>query len=336
MILALSLPADSARVTPIVDEMIEAGLDLYWERTTADAVDWTHAETRLAGARAVVLFFGKGAASGDPANDAFLDLARKACAANKAIAVMLDEGAVPPDLDCTVYDLSGWRASPRGWRAWLVGDSYTRDVISAARYKAAGRDPMAPTAPRKLLLRQVAVASSALLIPAVAVISFTDAVVGLWRNTGMADVASAEESASWNAIEPGSCDGLRAHVERFPDGVYADQASNLLEARSVGEETVMVPAERPLPVYVGAGSADPAPSRAAAEDNVRRLAGEEAQRACSGLAQAVEGELLDTTIDNERLTCSATGAAQSCALDGQAVCRIAEPEVRQVERCGTP
>ncbi|GEM_PF-3883939 len=334
MILALAMPADTAPVATIVDEMIEAGLDVYWDRAVPGSAEWPETERRAAEARAIVFLFGSAARAGSDEAVAFRKLAADGCAADKAIAVELERGAVPSDIDCTVYDLSGWRSRPSGWRRFLIGDSYTRDVISAARYKAAGRDPVAPSAPRKLLMRQLAVVFSALALPVIGFLTFTESMLSLYQGFGFSDMASDEEQAAWDAREAGSCEDLRAFLSDYPEGAYAQEANSLLGARSTREEEVFSPTEQKLPLYAGIGDAAASGSPGAAQQAASERAEAEASRVCGGLVETLGGRNLTAEVGDPRFDCSAIGGGTVCSVEGQAVCRFEEPEIRIVERCG--
>ncbi|MEW4449211.1 hypothetical protein [Qipengyuania sp. JC766] len=334
MILALSMPADAARVELIVDEMIEAGLDVYWDRAEPGSPQWLETGVRAAEARAIVFFFGAAALSGSDEAVAFHAIARDGCLANKGIAVELDRGSVPADIDCTVYDLSGWRSHPSGWRRRLIGDSYTRDVIAAARYKAAGRDPMAPSAPRKLLMRQLAVVFSALALPVIGFLTFTESMIALYQGLGFADMASAQEQAAWDGREPGSCKDLRLFLSRHPEGAYANEARALLDGRSVEERETFSPTSQTLPLYAGIGDARPLAGRPAAQADAQARALEEAERVCGGLVETVGGQGLEARTQGLSYECSTIGSGTVCAADGQALCSFEEVVPRQVERCG--
>ena len=63
---------------------------------------------------------------------------------------------------------------------------------------------------------------------------------------GLGNRPTKAERIAWESREPGSCAALRTHVERFPDGAYRAEASDMLAARRVTQTEIWTPGTRRL------------------------------------------------------------------------------------------
>ncbi|MCW2364587.1 hypothetical protein M2341_000034 [Sphingobium sp. B7D2B] len=225
----LSLSRDDVVAQPIADAMIEHRLDIWWEQVEpSEPSSFEGILERVDRARAVVLIWSGSAC--DPAATLYQDLAAHAVAQLKAIHVIVEDGCKPPLNGAgTIYRLSGWRTRPGSIRRFFGGALYLRDVVTAAQYKIAGRDPPPPNAPRNMLLRQMAFIAPAMF----AVIALIPTLIGLWVDLGLSAGPSQEEEALW-ARAGNSCPALRTLIQRFPDGYYADQAPTLMRTMPDG------------------------------------------------------------------------------------------------------
>ena len=318
-VLVLSAPEDAGRVRKIVEALNKSNADVFWDRTDFRSAQWDAAAERAAAARAVVFIFSKAtvAAGSGP----FVGLATEAFRSDKALCVVIDDVEVPPELDgCPTYDLRGWRSR--------ASSLFMLDLVAGAKARAAGLDPPPPRAARQLLVRQ-------LLIAVPSAIAAFALIAGLYRDIGADRIASPAEAAAWAAVRAGSCNDLRAFLGAHGNGVHADEAQALLAARRAVVKEVPREATRPLPLYVSLADAPPSPGASAARRAAQGRAAAEAERLCRGLAQASSARLVSAKAAVSGYDCESTAGGSVCSADGQAMCRLQEPEMRTVEVCGT-
>ena len=64
---------------------------------------------------------------------------------------------------------------------------------------------------------------------------------------------------------PGSCEALRTHIERFPEGAYHDKAADMLAARRITKMEIWIPSTRQLSLFTGQDD-NPSKNKAVAQD----------------------------------------------------------------------
>ena len=327
-ILVLTLTADAATAQPIVDALIKDRLDVQWiqlDPADPDAVAATRGSLDESRA-ALFVWSGNGLA---PEAAPYLDLAKSAQRQGKAICVKVEAIDLPPSLaGCPTYSLHGWRASPGAIRRFFGGELYLRDVVAAAQFRAAGRDPSPPSAPRKMRMRQLLVAIPALF----ALLGIARTLIGFWDMSGLSDRPSREEQAAWTALD-GSCEGLRGFLAAHPDGRHAAKAQARLDGRRVTLTRTWQAAERSLPVYVSLVDARTAATEARAQAGSHARAVEAANAACRRLAEAGSARLRGAVLGDGEYSCGPVDGGMLCAFDGSATCRLDEPRDIQVEEC---
>lgn len=316
VIVLMSMPADRPRVEPIADALLAAQLDVrLYDFGEAGGPDAGEA------ARCCIFCWSDNTAGAD--SEGYRAFAVRIAAGGRAIGVAIDKGAVPPaDAPMTTYGLAGRQLRPGAVSRWLFGDLHMRDVIAAAKTKAAGIDPPPPTATARMLRRQ----AWAVLV----------AVGALWGSfTGLESINDRipwpryRETAAWQAIKPGSCDDLRVFLLKFPDGANAARARTVLAAPKAGGVAGL--AERMFPVGDVLGIPTPDVSEAAAQQAARtRLMGE-AARLCSGYARTAVARLAASRTGDERLTCRNAASGWTCQIEGQALCAV--EEMTSVQTC---
>lgn len=99
-----------------------------------------------------------------------------------------------------------------------------------------------------------------------------------------------------NAVRPGHGEDLRTFLASHGDGFHAEEAKTRLAARRVWTEAGSRVAERPLPLAVLAGLAEPSVGRDAAMADALKRGEAEAQKACQGYANAGLGTLVGATV----------------------------------------
>lgn len=311
----LSVPADFERVRNIVGALNESDVDVFWDRTDPQSPEWAATAEKITAARAVVFVFS--AATARPEANSFVALASEAVRSDKALCVKIDDVELPAGMDgCTTYDLRGWRGR--------ASSLFMLDLVAGVKAKAAGLDPPSPRAARQLLIQRLYIA-----VPSA--IAFFALVAGLYRDVGADQIASPAEAAAWASIEPGSCKDLRAFLSKHGDGVRADEAQALLASRRTASREVGKNATRPLPLYVSLTGASQSAGVGAAKADARRRAAVEAEQMCKGLADASSARLLSATAELTGFDCEGS----RCSAEGQAMCRLYEPEMKTMEVCGS-
>lgn len=319
-IVIASLPEDHDRVRALVEALHAQNVDLWWERI--DPADPGASLDKLMAARCAIFTWTAHTLS--DAGAAYREIAQQVRSAGKAMSVKLEKVAAPAGWEgTTVIDLSRWKSNPQ--------DVFLLDLAAAARAKAAGLDPPPQRGPVRRTVKQVA-----LLVPTVlGAIGLISTLVGFYQTAGLDKIASAEEAAAWEKVRPGNCEDLRKFLASHGDGVNAEEAKTRLAARRTWTEAGSRAAERPLPLSVLAGMAEPAPGRDAAMADALKRGEAEALKACKGYADAGLGKLIGATATADAWRCDALGGGTVCAFDGQAMCQIEEVAEVQKEQCGS-
>jgi hypothetical protein len=324
MIHLFAMPSDRARADAVVDALVADDLDIWGETAIPGGTDWPAAMRRAIAARCLIFCWSAAALADTPEAAAFRRFARDACMQGKAIGVLFEAVTPPGGFDCTLYSLTEWRAAPSGWRKWLIGDAYVRDIVAAARSKQANRDPAPPSAQRKLLFRQLAVIFSVIILPAIAVITAPSALLDYYDR--IAAMPSAAEQQDWDALPPGDCKALKAFIHAYPNGAFRDTADALIGAARVSNRTEwgerLLDDEIYLP-HVETTKADAA--RAAEAEGARR---------CAALVQGTGAKLTGSTTEQLRQNCEQIDGVQHCDWRGTVRCAIAEPHTVTTEFCG--
>jgi TIR domain len=281
---------DETRVARIARALEKAGFQVWWDRGLPGGESW-HANiaSELAAARCVIVIWSHGSVA--PEGHYVRDEARRGLARAVLAPVLIDKiKDVPLGFGETqAIDLSRWKGN--------AGDPFFQDLVAAVHAKVEGdavpkpRDPAARAA-RRLFYGG---ASSACLaaIGAVAFNTFGTATMlctAPGPHPGLSDVCGAvglgdrpvrAERLAWAALRPGSCQALRAHIARFPEGAYRREAADLLTARRVSYEDDWAPVVRPLTLFTPADG-PAAPSDAEAKSRALTRAAPEAGRLCRG------------------------------------------------------
>ena len=326
-IILLSLPEDAARVSRVLDALIGERLDVVWHSAAPGTAEWDKAAADALAARCLLLCWSD--ATRSEAAAPFRQLAAAGLAKSIAIGIELDPGAVPPDLTgMSVYSLAGWRAHRRGlWRAF-AGRIFYNDIVAAAKFKAAGKDPPSASAPAKMVARQAWVLA-----------------VGLGAVLGILALPKAvydtipwprwNEERAWAAIPKGSCPGLAAFVRAWPDGRHGGEARDLYTART-RTAPKWTAVERSAPFFVLAGDAAPSPTLDAARSATLARAEAKAGDVCRGFAEAAGSRVKRATAKPGDWICSPARGGTTCALGGTAQCALEELVDPGTETCAIP
>lgn len=331
-IILLSIDADESRASPLLDALVNEKLDVWWEQIALDEGKFSSARLRkFREARCVILVWSDLSSSAEAVQ--FLRIAKITLEAGNAICVYVDDAELPESvLGSSLYDLRAWRSDPANWRKWFGGNLFRREVVAAAKFKVAGKDPPPSDAARRMFVRQAIT-----VLPAIgALFYFVTTVIGLWVDLDQAQGASDEEEAAWVALEKSSCDDLRGFLGSYPDGYYADQTQARLDARSTTIERQWESIERTLELYVSSGTADPRASEQAATAFAQERGTSEAERSCIALAEAGQARMIESQAQPRGSNCERSSDGFRCSYDGQAICSLEEPRDVEVEVCDAP
>ncbi len=329
-IVLLSVDADAERAGIILNAMSEFGLDVWWEQIGADDKRVSRdVRERVEAARCVVLVLSR--SSLETSAVSFARLAEQRAIAQRAICVAIDHVLAPPQLAaCTCYDLRGWRSQPN-WLQRLLGSSlYMRDLLAAARAKAAGSDPPPPSAARVILLRGLAFFGA----PILAGLGLAATLLGAWTDLGLGDRPSVEEELAWKSLKPGVCADLREFVSTHPGGHYARQAQALLSGQSTRTSESWPVVETPLKLHIPAMDAPPRSSREAAEALARERGQKQARNDCRGFERPGVAQVRGARLGEGSISCQPVGGQFVCSFHGDAICSVAERRDVEVETCG--
>lgn len=265
--------------------------------------------------------------------------ARHAVRQGKLVPVLMDNVLPPKGLDeIQAIDLSDWTGSAR--------DARVLDLVAAVRAKIAGEHSPPTEAASKRWKRRLAI-GAALAAAAMTLVISADlgrvvsmacsvpigqpllsdacgsASIGNWPTRG--------ERLAWETRDPASCEYLRTYLGSTPSGPYAQQATNLLQARQLVTSDEFVQFQRKLASYVRQ------PLEAMPSDELARAKALEDARADASLQTcrpALESERLSSVvIEPLRFDCRiANGGGHVCGLDFEVTCRMERQRVE--ERCG--
>lgn len=323
----LALPDARACAEMVTDALVEADLTPTLLVLGEMADDPTVDADRVA-----VLMVSRGVSEDNPLAERFRAVAEQACADDRAIAV-LTRDVDSFNLPCTQYRLKQTKP-PEGLLKPLMPSTLAlQDIVAAAKYKASGRDPPPPSAPRKLAMRYMAAFSSAVILPIVALLSFTDVLIGLSSAMGIDEQASAEAETAYAAIPVGNCQALRTFVGSFEESHLTEKARDRLDLLEERESTVNETDTIILPILSLPGSDEAFASREGATNAALTRAKGEGEQRCGEVAQAASGTLESLSLDETSSTCDQFAAGFACRTSANAICEVQIARTETVEWC---
>lgn len=325
-IILISLPADHKRAGKVLDALVSERLDVRWFSAEPGTADWETAKDESDRARCV-LFCWSDATRVDAAAP-YRDLARTAIVAGTAIGIEIDRGALPPDLAMTSYGLHGWRRGDGRLLRHLIGKIFYNDIVSAAKFKAAGRDPGPPSAPTKLLMRQAWV-----LFVGIGGLLGTMALPGKIHE--QIPWPRFNEERAWAALPADSCPSLAAFIKAYPSGRYAGKAKTIFDNRLRGEAK-WTPRTRTAPFFLGAADAVSRSEENAAKADMARPIQAEVEKICNGFVEAAGSRLKASSATSLEWECQTIGGGAVCSVTGSAACAVEELEEDRAEHCVLP
>jgi hypothetical protein len=332
---------DELRVARLVRALEGTGLTVWWDRGLPVGDNWRYRiEAALQAARCVIVVWTR--ESVGPAGDFVRDEAGQAKRRGTLVPVLMEPVDIPLGFgEVQTIDLSGWKGHPK--------DPIFEDLVAAVRAKVEGR-PVPPTkAPARRLMRRLAYGGfvSAIVTSGVVLASnpfrMQDRLCGaVWPQPQLSDVCGAlgignrparVERVAWEKRKRGNCGDLRSHIERFPDGLYRDEAARLLTARRTTQTDVWAPAQRRLVLVVGEESA-PSATESDARTAALRRGQVTADRLCKGFAASTLYRFGKAAPTPQTWLCSRMSGGVSCGFEGEVVCDLEQRSVIESERCG--
>jgi hypothetical protein len=332
---------DELRVARIAHALEAEGLEVWWDRGLPGGESWhSGIEAKLKDAGCVVVVWSEGSASAD--GGYVREEARRGLSRNILVPVLIDSLANLPlgFGEIQAIDLTRWRGDRR--------DAYFQDLADTVRAKLSNGAMPSPQGPKRRIARRmlwgsvsgVGVATTALLAfnafgVAARVCTLPGPQPGLSDGCGALHLGGRPTHAErtiWESRAPGSCAGLRDHIERFPNGVYRSTAADLLTARKVSVLESWLPAERSLALFEPQVSR--AKNQAAAQTQALESAKLEAMRLCQGFAVGTLYRYVSSSALADKWSCSRDGSGTACSFDGRAQCELLERHKTEQERCG--
>ena len=332
---------DEVRVGRLARALEKAGFDIWWDRGLPGGESWrTNIVNALDAARCVVVVWSHGSVG---IEGAFVrDEAARAMARGILVPVMIDRVAPPLGFgELQALDLTRWRGA--------IGDPFFQDLVGVIRAKLDNTPTPKPRGPTARVARRLFYgASSSAGVAAFAAFAFNTFGVtsnictmpgvqpgmsdtcGAWR---LGDRPNREERLAWSAKPAGSCQALRDHIARFPEGAYRREAADLLTARRVTTQDVWSPSTRSLTLFQPQ-SVQGAPDEAAAHAKAIAAAQTQADNLCRGFAAATSFHFRAATPQPTTWTCQKSGGGVVCGFDGQAACQLDEKATVERESCG--
>lgn len=332
---------DEARAARLAGALEAAGFTVWWDRSLLPATSWrTQIQTALETAKCVVVIWTRESAG--PAGDFVRDEAGQAKARGVLVPVMMQKTRLPLGFGEMQYvDLVGWK----GGR----GNVFFQDLVAACRAKIDGTAVPKPKGPLRRTLHRASLGLlstgglAGLFALSANVASVQNHACSVaWVQPGVSDVCGAlglggkpkrAERLAWEALEPGSCDALRTHVETFPDGAFRDDAADRIAARRVTRTEVWTPDEKRLRLMV-MQDGDSAPDLAAAQQAAILRANEEAETLCRGFSVTSTFRLTASHPEIQTWDCADYPSGQVCGGRGEAVCDVDVRSIVETETCG--
>lgn len=302
---------DKPRVRRVVEGLQQDGLSVWWDLDTPGGQRWRQTiEAELAAARCVVVCWSHNVVNA--AQTYVLEEAERAKKRGVLLPVRLDMVDAPFGFgEIQALDLIGWdgRSDDPRWQRVLAE---VRAIVNGLPRPAPA--PLPPVPPPAW--RRWAVGAAGLALAASA---------ALWLHT----LPSAEEQQAWQAVlqrhdSGAQADGsdYRAHLSRFPQDAFADEARRRLAACRQQTEVSWQPHdEAPLPLVLPLASASGA-TEAAARQALAPLLEREAQQSCTSYTRAEVNKLQGVQTQADRIRCSVSAGQWHCGYDGQVICQL--------------
>jgi TIR domain len=331
---------DEPRVGRLVRALEDAGFSVWWDRGLGGGESWrAQIQSALDAAKCVIVVWTH--KSVGPAGDFVRDEAGQAKRRGVLVPVMLERVTPPLGFgEIQAIDLTHWKGNPR--------DPFFQDLCAAVTAKLEGRAVPPAKGPMKRLVRRLTwgtLASAIVFGFALAfnLFSAQDQACGapffqpqisdICGSLGLGNRATKTERVAWERRKPGSCDALRTHIERFPEGAYRGIASELLAARRTTKVETWTLNTRRLSLFVRQGD-KPSKSNAAAQEEALARAQGAAERLCKSFAATTSYRLKSAKPIAQSWDCSPSADGVVCGFEGEGVCELEEQRIQETETCG--
>ncbi len=329
---------DERRVALLVRALQANGLEVWWDQTLAGGEAWRdNIAEAVDSAGCVVVVWTR--ASVGPDGGFVRDEAGRAKARGILVPVRLDDVAPPLGFgELQTIDLRRWKGAAK--------DPFVLDLAAACRAKLEGGPPPPARGPASRLFRRVRAGSAAAAVTAAVWTVATNfsgtqdrlcaipgpqpALSDACGALGLGHRPDRDERLAWTARRKGSCADLRAHITRFPNGVYRSEAADLLAAAVSVRASAYSPASRTVRGYVRQ-SEHAFASTGAAQADARARAQSDAATLCAPLDASER--LIGVDVAPTAFDCRAGFEGGTvCALDYTAACHSQAQPLE--ERCG--
>mgnify|MGYP001329930509 CR=1 FL=1 len=330
---------DETRVGRIALALQAEGLEVWWDRALVGGENWRmQIQSALDGAGCVVVVWSRESVGSN--GDFVRDEAGQGKRRGILVPVLIDKVGAPLGFgEIQAIDLSDWTGKR--------DDAFFRDLCEAVKAKLEGRQSGPPQGPTRRLLRRLSIGSlSGIGIGALAVAFnvfnaqdqlcgvpvFQPGLSDLCAGIGIGKRATREERIAWETRPRNSCEALRAHIQKYPEGGYHQAAADLLDARTANQTESWRSASRKLALFV-AQDGETSPDEAAAKTQALDRAQPTAERLCKNFAATTTFRFKAATVAVQDWRCERAGSGMRCAFEGEAICDVEERHVVQTELC---
>jgi hypothetical protein len=333
---------DELRVGRLVRALEKAGFSVWWDRGLVGGESWrTQIQSALGAAKCVIVVWTH--ESVGPAGDFVRDEAGQAKRLGVLVPVTLERVAPPLGFgEIQAIDLTHWKGRPR--------DPFFQDLCAAVKAKLEGRTVPPAKGPRKRLVRRLTWSGVASAIgfgglalafnlfsaqdPACGAPFFQPQISDVCGALGLGNRPTKAERVAWEGRNPGSCEALRTHIERFPEGAYQDKAADILAARRITKTEIWIPNTRQLSLFTPQDDKS-SKTKAAAQEEALARAQPAADRLCKSFVATTSFRLRSATPIAQSWTCSPNSMGVVCGFEGEAVCELEERRIQETETCGS-
>jgi hypothetical protein len=333
---------DELRVGRVVRALEDTGFSVWWDRGLRGGESWrAQIQSALDAAKCVIVVWTH--ESVGPAGDFVRDEAGQAKRRGVLVPVTLERVAPPLGFgEIQAIDLTHWKGNPR--------DPFFQDLCAAVTAKLEGRAAPPAKGPMKRLVRRLTLSSLASAIGfgglalAFNLFSAQDQVCGapffqpqisdMCGAIGLGNRPTKAERVAWESRKPGSCEALRTHIDRFPEGAYQGKAADMLAARRTTKTEIWIPNTRRLSLFAGQDDKT-SKSKAVAQEEALARAQIAAERLCKGFVATTSFRLNSAKPITQSWTCRPSSGGVVCGFEGEAVCELEERRVEETETCGS-
>ena len=333
---------DEIRVALLVEALRLKGLEVWFDAALPGGEDWRRQlAAQLEPAGCVLVVWSR--LSVDLEAGVWVqEEAQHGLNRNILVPVILDPVLPPLGFGRTQsFDLTRWRGD--------LNDPAFLDVVGAIEAKLDGRQSP-PSKSRGAMLKRRLIYAALSTAGAAAMWAMIFNTFGAAENIctfeglqpGLSDACGTlhignrpthEERLAWSARKPGDCEALGEHIRRFPYGVYAQVASNLLTARHSSIRDEWTQTERTLPLFEGT-EGPVAIDEAAGRNEAITRAKAAAQRQCEAFGAGTLYRFISADARASVWHCRASSGGVVCGLEGDAICKLDLHQPREELSCG--